>query len=168
MPSLFDSPSPFSLNPYHSLHFIHHHCSHLFHMSSLYPLTLFISPHAPSLFHITPYFISPIPPFYSTSALPFISCHLFFISYQSLPFIHLSCVNSSFRSSLGASQIIGPQIVSEKKNHTVHHEYAAVTTQMFINDEMPEKFEQSQIFELCGCYPLYEQFLSLNRIHSSL
>lgn len=82
----------------------------------LYPLTLFIPPHAPSVFPITPYLISPTPPFLFHIPSPFyIMSSFFFISYQPLPFILLPCLSSSFWSSLGASKIMTPQIVSEKK-----------------------------------------------------
>lgn len=79
--------------------FIPHHSLSRAILSSLLPIT-------PS-----PYIISSIPSFYSTSP-PFILCHLlFFISYQPLPLVSLPYLIFTCRSPLRASQLI-PKVLS--------------------------------------------------------
>lgn len=130
--------SSIPIMPYHPLFFSRHLLSLFCVISFLFPITLlpyaisFPPVHPPSsLFHVfiphhslshailssllpitpSPYIISSIPSFYSTSP-PFILCHLlFFISYQPLPLVSLPYLIFTCRSPLRASQLI-PKVLS--------------------------------------------------------
>lgn len=139
-PSPLYSPITHLPYPISFLLFIQHHLSLHFMSYPVYPHHS-LYPMSSSLL----YFPSPLlllisftPPFIPYP-LSFLYCHLLvFISYQPLPFIALLYLIFPFWSPLRASQLTR-KILREKK-HTAHHEYAADTIQMFINDEMPEKF----------------------------
>lgn len=137
----------------HHPFFPHHHLPFIL---SLLP----VFPTAPPLYPMSPLFLiphhlylaSPLPctpwlpsflfhdtlPLYLT---PFPLSHamgLLFALHYSPPFNPFPTsfppqILSQIRSSL-------PKFKKKEKKHTVSHEYAAITTQMFINDYMPEKF----------------------------